>query len=277
MMKSILKSILFWVLAIVLAGGVAVYQRMTGPTYPIRGEVQLGDELVKYQLIRTWGEKRDARLVIPVKQEDVSGEFSYRRFKSHDEWESVAMERTEEGLVAWIPQQPPAGKVEYEVSLFYNNGEMVLTEKPAIIRFKGVVPDWVTILHVIFIFLAFIFSMRTGFEALAKGRYTFGYTVFTVIFLILGGLVFGPIMQKYAFGAYWTGWPFGHDLTDNKTTVAAIFWLIALFYQLRNRAKRKWAAIASLVLLLVYLIPHSLMGSEIDHTKDTPQATETAE
>jgi hypothetical protein len=277
MMKSILKSILFWVLAIVLAGGVAVYQRMTGPTYPIRGEVQLGDELVKYQLIRTWGEKRDARLVIPVKQEDVSGEFSYRRFKSHDEWESVAMERTEEGLVAWIPQQPPAGKVEYEVSLFYNNGEMVLTEKPAIIRFKGVVPDWVTILHVIFIFLAFIFSMRTGFEALAKGRYTFGYTVFTVIFLILGGLVFGPIMQKYAFGAYWTGWPFGHDLTDNKTAVAAIFWLIALFYQLRNRAKRKWAAIASLVLLLVYLIPHSLMGSEIDHTKDTPQATETAE
>jgi hypothetical protein len=276
-MNSILKSILFWLLAIILAVGVAVYQRMTGPTYPIRGKVQLGDELVTYKLIRTWGEESDAKIVIAVKQQQVSGEFSWKRYKSHDEWESVGMERTDEGLVAWVPQQPPAGKVMYEVSLFYNNSEYILTEDPAVIRFKGVVPQWVTILHVIFIFLAFIFSMRTGFEALAKGRFTFGYTVFTLIFLVLGGLVFGPIMQKYAFGAYWTGWPFGHDLTDNKTAVAALFWFIALFYQIRNRAKKRWAAIASLVLLLVYLIPHSLMGSELDHTKDTHHNTESAE
>ncbi|MFO7723777.1 MAG: hypothetical protein R6V49_11205 [Bacteroidales bacterium] len=276
-MNSILKSILFWLLAIILATGVAIYQRMTGPTYPISGKVQLGDELVSYKLIRTWGEESDAKLVIPVKQQNVSGEFSWKRYKSHDEWESVGLERTGEGLVTWIPRQPPAGKVMYEVSLFYGNSEYVLTQEPAIIRFKGVVPDWVTILHVIFIFLAFILSIRTGLEALAKGRYTFGYTVFTVIFLVLGGLVFGPIMQKYAFGAYWTGWPFGHDLTDNKTAVAAIFWFIALFSQIRNRATKRWAAIASLVLLLVYLIPHSMMGSELDHTKDAPQTTESAE
>jgi hypothetical protein len=273
-MNKTLRSILLWLIAIILAAGVAVYQRKTGPTYPISGKVMLGDELVSYKLIRTWGGDRDAKIVIPVQTGQVAGEFSWKRYKSHDNWEARGMDRTEEGLIAFIPHQPPAGKVMYEINLFYDNQEIVITQEPVIIRFKGAVPDWVTILHIIFIFLAFIFSMRTGFEALIKGRYTFGYTIFTTIFLVLGGLVFGPIMQKYAFGAYWTGWPFGHDLTDNKTAVAALFWFVALFYQLKNRNKRGWAAVAALVLLVVYLVPHSLLGSEIDHTKVEEPTTE---
>lgn len=273
-MKKIFRSVLFWLLAVVMAAGVAVYQRATGPTYPVKGSVTLGDEEVKYKLIRTWGEDTDARIVIPVEREDVVGEFSWRRYKSHDDWQVVGMERTEEGLVAFIPQQPPAGKVMYEVVLYHDNNETLLTAFPVIIRFKGVVPHTITLLHILFIFLAFIFSMRTGFEALVKGRYTFAYTIFTLVFLILGGLILGPIMQKYAFGAYWTGWPMGHDLTDNKTAVAAIFWVIALVVQLRNRKSKRWALIAAVVLLIVYLIPHSLLGSELDFT--TIEGHETA-
>ena len=276
-MKYIFKSIIFWILAIIMAGGIAVYQRMTGPTYPVTGIVQLGEESVSYRLIRSWGKDEDARIVIPVKSDDVIGEFSFMRYKSHDDWSVVGMERTEAGLVAYVPHQPPAGKVMYEISLFHNNQEFVLTEEPVIIRFKGHVPDWITRLHIIFIFLAFIFSMRTGFEALIKGKYTFAYTVFTLIFLFIGGLILGPVMQKYAFGAYWTGWPLGHDLTDNKTAVAAIFWLAAFFIQLRNRERRGWAAIASLVLLLVYLIPHSVLGSELDFRELEKNDTEVVE
>lgn len=266
-MKKILSSILLWLLALLCGAGIAVYQRLTGPTYPISGKVKLGTEEVSYKLIRTFGGESDAKILIPVTRPDVAAEFSYKRYKSHDDWTAVPMIRTEEGLAAWIPQQPPAGKVMYTISLFYENQELVLTEEPVIIRFKGAVPDWITILHVIFIFLAFIFSMRTGFEALRRGRYTYAYTVATTVFLLLGGLVFGPVMQKYAFGAYWTGWPLGQDLTDNKTAIAAIFWIIALLVQMRKREKKRWAAIASLVLLLTFLIPHSVLGSEIDHTK----------
>jgi hypothetical protein len=265
-MNKILRSILFWLLAILMAGGVAVYQRMTGPTYPVKGSVVLGNETVKYKLIRSWGGDEDARIVIPVQREDVVGEFSWRRYKSHDDWQAVGMERTEEGLVAHIPHQPPAGKVMYEILLHHDATETTLTAAPIVIRFKGAVPHWITLLHILFIFLAFIFSMRAGFEALIKGRYTYAYTLLTLIFLILGGLALGPIMQKFAFGAYWTGWPMGHDLTDNKTAVAAIFWFIALFAQIRNRNSKRWALIAAIVLLAVYLIPHSVLGSELDYT-----------
>jgi hypothetical protein len=82
----------------------------------------------------------------------------------------------------------------------------------------------------------------------------------------VGGLILGPVVQKYAFGAYWTGWPFGQDLTDNKTLVAWIFWAIALWRLHKNPANRTWPAIAMVVLLLVFLIPHSMFGSELDYS-----------
>ena len=89
----------------------------------------------------------------------------------------------------------------------------------------------------------------------------------TFIFLVLGGLIFGPIVQKYAFGAYWTGFPFGHDFTDNKTAFAILFWAIALIMSLfRNKNTRWWILAAAIVLLSTYLIPHSLFGSELDQS-----------
>ncbi len=81
--------------------------------------------------------------------------------------------------------------------------------------------------------------------------------------------------RKFAFGEYWTGWPFGHDLTDNKTLFTFIFWVIAWFVLRKKPENRVWPLIAVFSMLLVYLIPHSVLGSEIDHTKDTKQNTET--
>ena len=47
-------------------------------------------------------------------------------------------------------------------------------------------------------------------------------TFLTMGSLFLGGMLLGPIVQNFAFGDYWTGIPFGWDLTDNKTLLAAI-------------------------------------------------------
>jgi len=41
----------------------------------------------------------------------------------------------------------------------------------------------------------------------------------------------------------------------------------------KNRENRLWPAIATVVMLAVYLIPHSVLGSELDYTEleDKPQ------
>ncbi len=266
-MKPYLRSLLLWLFSFLLTLTLAVYQRMTGPTYPVRGETVLGTQNIKFKLIRTFEGSDDAPVRIVVKDPAVTGEIRLRRYKSYDAWTTNPMTRSGDTLTALIPGQPAAGKVMYHITLIRGAERQLLNEEPAIIRFKGVVPKSVLIPHILIIFLAMMLSARTGLEALIRGKNTYILSWLTLLFLLVGGMILGPVIQKYAFDAYWTGWPFGQDLTDNKSLVAFIFWIIAVAIQVWNRKNRIWPLIASIVMLIVFLIPHSVLGSEIDHTK----------
>lgn len=90
-------------------------------------------------------------------------------------------------------------------------------------------------------------------------------TFWTLGLLVAGGAVFGPIVQWYAFDALWTGWPFGHDLTDNKIAVALAAWITAAIALYRSKNPKRWVLGAAIVMFVTYLIPHSLLGSELDY------------
>jgi hypothetical protein len=266
-MKYRAKSILLWILAFLLMASAAVYQRMTGPTYPKSGKIEVNGETIKYKLIRTWEGSTDAEITITVTNEDTKGKYRFRRYKSHDQWSEKPMERRGNELVAYLPGQPAAGKVQYEIFLGTQAGFVKPEQEPLILRYKGKVPQAVLIPHIIIIFLAMMFSMRTGFEALINGRNLVQLAMWTVILLTVGGMIFGPVVQKFAFDAYWTGWPFGQDLTDNKTLAAFVLW-VAAYFQVKNDPNKKgWVIAAAVVLFAIYLIPHSMFGSEIDYTQ----------
>ena len=264
------NTYILWIAAFIITITAAIYQRSTGPTTPIKGKVEIGGQTVKFKLIRTYGGPDNAEISIVEPTGKIAGIFKYKRFKSHDDWTEVAMVNMGGKMVAYVPHQPPAGKVEYYITLTDGKSVVDLTDQAVVMRFKGHVPAGVLIPHIIFMFLAMFFATRTGIEAIVKGDSTFSLSVFTTVFLLIGGLILGPIVQKYAFGAYWTGWPWGTDLTDNKTAFAFLFWVIAVFQLWKNREKRGWALVAAIVLMLIYLIPHSAMGSEIDHTIQPP-------
>ncbi|MCX7737376.1 MAG: hypothetical protein N2319_11785 [Candidatus Kapabacteria bacterium] len=270
---SLTKNIILWVLAIIIMSGFAIYQRTTGPTYPFRGQIELEGEKIKFSLPRTHEGNTDQKVYIIVKNREIKAEMNYRRHPSHDDWTTIDMMRSDDSLIAFIPNQPPAGKIMYNINLIKNTGEKVkLIEKPVITRFKGVVPNWLLITHIIFVFSAVIFSTRTAFEAIFKGKNYVKLTLITLILMFFGVVIFGPIMQYYAFGEFWTGWPlkgwlnFG-DLTDNKSAVMFLGWLIAYFKIRKNPDKKHWIYIAAIITIATFLIPHSLMGSEIDYTK----------
>ncbi len=263
------NSLILWILTIILTLAASIYQRRTGPTKPVRGKVEIAGETIRYRLIRTHETGSDAAVRILVSSPYISGTIKYRRYKSYDSWAEAPMTREGNQLVAYLPSQPPAGKMMYDVFLEHNNSRTQLNRDHVIMRFKGAVPGWALLPHIIFMLFAMIFSMRTGLEALFRRSRTYLLAWLTVIFLILGGAVFGPVVQKFAFGAYWTGWPFGTDLTDNKTAFALIFWIIALVRLMRNRQERSWVIIAAAILLMIYLVPHSMLGSELDHTAGT--------
>ncbi len=261
------QRLLLWFLAVLLTVSGAYYTRRTGPTKPVRDTVTLNNEEISFRLIRSFPRPMDAPVRVAIEDESITGSYIFKRTPSHDSWTEKEMVRKDGYLIAYIPQQPPAGKVMYQITLVHGDEKVKLTENPVVIRFRGDVPAWAMIPHILLMFAAMLFSTRAGLAALFKER-TYTVTLWTLILLIGGGLVFGPIVQKYAFGDWWTGWPFGTDLTDNKTAVAFLFWAWAMVKVYKNNYHRGWVLAASIVLLLVYMIPHSLMGSEIDFTQE---------
>ncbi len=277
-----MKSTIYWVLAVIITLSAAYYQRKTGPTYPKQTDIMVNGMEYSLKLVRSieLGENHYIKLGIP--DSTISAKLYYKRLRVNEPYTAVdfkyeehpvnsfIMNRIfniteEKGFFADIPPQPPAGKIEYYFEINDGNGRNTyLQNEPVIIRFKGAVPSKILTPHILLMFIAMLLSTLAGLMALGKHRYYRRWGIWTFIFLVSGGMILGPMVQYHAFGEAWSGIPFGWDLTDNKTLIAVIFWALAIF---GNRKKKKplLTVLASLVLLIVYSIPHSLLGSELDY------------
>lgn len=257
-----LKKFLVFFLSFIITIGAAIYQRKTGPTYPKEVNVELNSNVYTVELPRSHGGETDCPVMVPIADSTVKGSLYFRRYPTNESWQRIPLTFQEDKLVGYLPNQPPAGKLEYYLE-FTSSGTTtpLQADTPIRIRFKGAVPTSILIPHVILIFLAMYFSTAAGLFALfgMNIQRPIAFTAFLLLFL--GGMIFGPIMQYYAFGEFWTGIPFGWDLTDNKTLIAFIGWAVAIGFNWRRQAPKATVA-AALLLMLIFSIPHSVMGSE---------------
>jgi hypothetical protein len=284
-----MKKFLLWLLAFVITVCAAYYQRKTGPTYPKRMDVTLNDSVYSLKLKRSIGLDERPEVKLHINDTTVKAVLYYKRYRSPDEYQAVnftfkrypidspfmnkVFKMTEEtGLFAEVPSQKAAGKLQYYIELIDSKGvQIIMKETPVVIRFKGGVPGYILIPHILIMFLAMLFSTATGLLAIAKIPSYKKTGLWTLILLTAGGMILGPIVQKFAFGDLWTGIPFGWDLTDNKTLIALFFWILAVIVN-RKKEKPLYFILAAITLLLVYSIPHSMFGSELDYT--TGQVTQ---
>lgn len=260
-----MKNFLFWLTAIVITLAAAMYQRVTGPTYPEKTNVSIDGIPYTFHLKRSQTNTHECRIKLEVPK-DVTGKLYYRRYPVNDEWSVVEMTHDGTHLSGVLPSQPAAGKLAYYLILNTVTGSEVAVahESPVVIRFKGNVPAVVIIPHILVIFFAMLLSNLAGLTAAFGNPRQRKYGRQAFWLLTLGGMVLGPVVQKYAFGDFWTGVPFGWDLTDNKMLIAFIAWLIA-FLMNRKRERPAYTIIAALVVLIIFSIPHSLFGSELDY------------
>jgi hypothetical protein len=255
--------------ALLLMVAAALWQRLTGPTHPRRGEAVIGGAVVKWRLLRTSLSGEPFMVTIPV-PDGASGAVHYRRYPTGEPFRERAMTREGGRLVALLPTQPPAGKLEYFVTLRTPGEEVrVPGDEPVVMRFKGDVPAVVLVTHVAVMFLSMLVGIRSALAAVLARPEAKRYAWVALVGITLGGMILGPIVQKHAFGAYWTGWPFGSDLTDDKTAVMWLAWIAAVAVLGRGREPhdrlgRAAVVLAALLMVGVYLVPHSLRGSQLD-------------
>jgi len=259
-----------WALAAVIAVAAGFWQERSGPTYPVRGTVRLGGKALALKLERSHSCSSDQPVVVDAADPAIAGELVWRRFPTVEPWRTVALERDGGTLRAALPKQPPAGKLEYQVRLRQGDEAVTFPPRPAVTRFKGDVPAVVLVPHILAMFVGMMFAARAGIEALAGGARVRRLAWGTLVLLAVGGFLLGPLVQKYAFGEWWAGVPYGWDLTDNKTLLVGIAWLAAVWSCRGGRPGRAAAVGAAVVTIGVFAIPHSTWGSQIDWSRQPP-------
>ena len=259
------KKILFWTIAVLITLGASVYQRMTGPTHPERLQATIDGRNHTFGLPRSGGET-DCEVALRDVPDGTQGTLYWKKFPSDDPFTATPMVLTDGTLSGMLPAQPAAGKLEYYLSIKSSEGDAqtFYADEPLVIRFKGHVPAAVLIPHILLMFGAMLLACYAGITALAGWPVYKKYMAITAWVLLVGGFIFGPLVQHAAFGVYWSGFPVGWDLTDNKTLLAMLGVLAAVLT--RRRSWNRGVAIAAVVLLfIVFSIPHSMRGSELDH------------
>jgi hypothetical protein len=253
------KRIMFWVLAVLITVASAVYQRITGPSQPKFGSVNFDGKKIEYRLERSHSSSSNYVVEIKTGDPSIRATLKWRKnYKQYDVFTETEM--IGDGvLTAELPSQAPLEKLQYLVELHKGDSKaMVPSDKPIIIRFKGDVPTWILIPHIFAMFFAMLLSTRAGLEFFNKKPNLKSLSLWTLVLLFIGGFPLGFLMNHFAFNMFWGGIPFGNDITDNKTLIAFIGWIVA-YYMIKKDAQPKlFALLAAILMIVVYSIPHSV-------------------
>jgi hypothetical protein len=252
-----------WIFAIIITFAAVVFQRMSGPTHPKKAQFTLNGNTYTVSLPRSLDIDSTMKLRIKDLPQDIRLCCIYEPFFNKSAaWDTLNACRDEQGaFLISFPPHHAAEKINYFIVLASSSETVFVNNEPVTLRFKGSVPAWLLIPHILLMFAAMLFSNLSGILAFIKQGLFYRYAKWTLWCLLSGGLVLGCLVQKMAFGVFWSGWPFGHDLTDNKTLVILLFWTAAVWQNRKLKNRYIWAVIAAVIMLAVYAIPHSIMGS----------------
>lgn len=195
--------------------------------------------------------------------------------------ENIKMRKGDPGIwEADLPNFNKGERLKYSFLLYRNEERMLRVpggEAHYLLKYKGNVSSAVLILHIVFMFFAFFFIIETFLGALGilfsgEGiEYAIRMMRIGLSCLFVGGGPLGFVLNYQRFGPVWEGFPFGWDITDNKTQIIFISWLVTTFLvkgSFFGRGERRdlidgkryaFAVVISFIITVgLYLVPHSL-------------------
>lgn len=265
-------NVMLWVIAVIITVLSILYQNTTGPTYPKKGNIVFGGKQIDYKLDRSALINKECPVKIYTNDSLIKGSLIWKRYNTKDNESSKPMRYENGYLVAELDKQDKmAEKLQYYIQLSTNlpgtqNVDQlgyIPDKNGVVIRFRGDVPFMIIILHIIFIFAFELMSLKTGMEFFRKEPKYKKYTYWTLLLAVIGGFILGPLVQYYAFGEWWTGFPFGIDLTDNKMVISFIAWVAALIALYKSKKPGYWVLGAAIITLGIFLIPHSVLSGNV--------------
>jgi hypothetical protein len=181
----------------------------------------------------------------------------------------------------FLPDLGKGARIKYWITVTNVEGTRIRIPKDpskfGILAFKGKASKPVLVAHIVFMFGAFFFMVMSLFGAAGILRAHEGKIAtvrsarWVLICSFVGFVPLGMLLNHETIGTLWEGFPFGRDITDNKTQVIFVLWLVSLLLvrgsfigggEEKDRlgpAPFAWAIIVSfLVSLALFIVPHSI-------------------
>ncbi len=187
-----------------------------------------------------------------------------------------SLSRMPDGFSVTLPVLEKGNRWYYHIKI--SQAEKEIAKFPPgpdqFIKFKGHVPAYILIPHIFCMFATIFFGLLTVISSISVFRGKVGisqsvrYLLWTVIFAFIGSFPLGYIVAYLAFGKGWGGIPIGWDITDNKTVILFLFWLVTFILARRGLKSERMAiskkaymslVLASLIVTFIaFIIPHSI-------------------
>ena len=136
------------------------------------------------------------------------------------------------------------------------------------IRYEGKASFILLLLHIVLMIAAFFFLIHALYYAmnfLLTGERIEAMVRSVNLGLItffITGFPIGCIIEKQVLGNYWEGIPFGWDITDSKTLIILVLWMIFIILKrkdkISDRAYASWVLINTIITIGLFLLPHSI-------------------
>ena len=180
---------------------------------------------------------------------------------------------------AAVPSGPLGSRVYYYIEAEGAGGERVVLPESAAdnftteydyfkIRFEGKVSFILLLLHIVFMLAALFFLIHALHYAMyflqtgEKAEPMIRSLNAGIITFFITGFPIGWVIEKQVLGNYWEGIPFGWDITDNKTLLILLLWLVFIILKRTDKISLKGFArsiiINTCITIILFLIPHSL-------------------
>jgi len=224
--------------------------------------------------------------VMPVVTVNLSGEQAaqiggvlYYAMENGTEQSTVMNHSDEHTLVGNLPAGEIGQRLIYRIELS-KNGALKASLAPAneqgyLLKYKGPVSAFVLIPHIVLMFAGVFCSFLAlfyGFD-LIMGKKKVKQAAIAVLLSFfcgfIGGVLIGIEVTHEVFGGSgWGGWPIGKDVTDTKTEIFLLFWLVTMLFgwlglngkklKISNKTFGTMIIISFIVTLAAFLIPHSI-------------------
>jgi len=136
------------------------------------------------------------------------------------------------------------------------------------IRWEGKASFILLLLHIVLMIAALFFLIHALYFAMyylqtgEKDGHMIRSVNGGILAFFITGFPIGWIIEKQVLGNYWEGIPLGTDVTDSKTLIVFVLWLVFIILHWRgaisSRTYARWVIINTVITIILFLIPHSI-------------------